>query len=286
MPIKKSSGFSLVELMVALALGLLVLFAMVYVFSNSSKSYSELQKAAQQIENGRLAISLMAEDLRDAGQYGDFVTFPPLPGAPVSLPNPDVDPAPCPDVGDAGFLTDLRNAVPLPVQGYDNVSSSSLPGGLTSCLTSSAVAAVVANSDILVVRRGDTVVLVNPEGSQNGTVVIPATPVANEIYIQTNLADFAIQKGVAASIDKTKTAGNATATLVRKDFTTSPAGSAAGYIRKFRVHVYFVSVCADADCTASYQKHSDVEARRIDVGRRGNRLAHHPAGRGYRESAG
>jgi type IV pilus assembly protein PilW len=242
---RKFSGFSLVELMVALALGLFVVAAMVYVFANSSKSYGELQKAAQQIENGRLAINLLAEDLRNSGQFGDFVTQPPLSGAPVTIPASVL--GPCPSL--ANLLSDFRNSIPFAVQGYNDVAS--FPADLANCLSSSSVAGIVANSDIIVVRRGDTTVLIDPEGSQNGVVTTSATPLLNEVYIQTSLNNFAIQLGGGASIDKTKTADNQSATLLRKDFTTAPAGQAGGYIRKFHVHVYFVSQCADPDCSTS-----------------------------------
>lgn len=247
--VRQSRGFSLVELMVAIAIGLFLVAALTMVFANSSRTYGELQKSAQQIESGRLAVSILSEDIKNAGQFGDFVMQPPISGAPITMPA--ASPDPCVSTGDLAVLKSLlKSALPLHVQGYDDVGS--LPSGLTNCLISSTVAKVSANTDIVVVRRGDTLVLIDPEASQNGgSATTTATPIAGEVYVQSALSDVAVQVGTANSIDKTKTAENQTATLTRKDFTTTPASTTGGYIRKLHVHVYFVSDCADEDCTSS-----------------------------------
>lgn len=237
-----NKGFSLVELMVAIALGLLVVTGLVYVFANSSRSYGELQKSAQQIENGRYAMNVISDDLRHAGYYGDFALLPPLSGAPIGLPGSVPDP--CLSLASASLLTDLRSALPLPVQGYDNQTS--VPSALTECLGGSA--GLKSNTDILVIRRADTAVLVDPDGVQNPSANATAIPTVNEIYIQSSVSDVDMQKGVAQSIDKTKTAANVASTLTRRDFSTSPVGTAAAYIRKYHLHVYFVSNCRETSC--------------------------------------
>lgn len=246
---RQAKGFSLVELMVAIAIGLFLVAGLTVVFANSSRTYGELQKAAQQIENGRLAISILSEDIKNAGQFGDFIMQPPISGAPIAIPG--TSPDPCISTSNlAALKSSLKLALPLHVQGYGDVTS--LPSGLTNCLTSSTVAKVTSNTDILVVRRGDTLVLVDPEASQNGgSATTSATPVAGEVYIQSALTDVAVQVGVAQLIDKTKTAENTAASLTRKDFTITPAGTTGGYVRKLHIHVYFVSDCADADCSSS-----------------------------------
>ena len=52
----RSAGFSLIELMIALTIGLLLLTVLSLILVNSHESNRELQKTAQQIENGRYAI--------------------------------------------------------------------------------------------------------------------------------------------------------------------------------------------------------------------------------------
>jgi prepilin-type N-terminal cleavage/methylation domain-containing protein len=72
-------GFTLVELMVALTIGLLMSFGLIRVFASSSESYQSLSQASQQIENGRYAMQAIGEDLKHAGYYGEYA-FPPAAG--------------------------------------------------------------------------------------------------------------------------------------------------------------------------------------------------------------
>jgi len=104
-------GFSLVELMVALAIGLVLLTLLATVFANSSRSQKEITMAAQQVENGRYAIELLSEDLRHAGFYGPYFSLP----AATALTDP------C-----SLTLADLRAGIALPVQAYNSPASSPL----------------------------------------------------------------------------------------------------------------------------------------------------------------
>src|SRR5947208_2550242 len=77
----KAQGFSLVELMVSLAIGLLLLTALATLFANSSRTQREVGLSAQQIENGRTAIDIVSEDLRHAGFWGYYGGRLSAPGA-------------------------------------------------------------------------------------------------------------------------------------------------------------------------------------------------------------
>jgi prepilin-type N-terminal cleavage/methylation domain-containing protein len=72
-PIACPRGFTLIELMVGLVLGILVCFAVVTLFVNNSRARREIDQASQQIENGRYALDLLRDDLHLAGYYGDLV---------------------------------------------------------------------------------------------------------------------------------------------------------------------------------------------------------------------
>jgi len=63
-------GFSLVELMVALVIGLLVLAAVSTVMVNSKKNYTVQDSLARLQENARVAVDFISRDLRTAGYYG------------------------------------------------------------------------------------------------------------------------------------------------------------------------------------------------------------------------
>ena len=66
-------GFTLIELMVGLLLSGIILFALVTLFGNNSRMRNEIDRATQQIENGRYALDLIRDDLHLAGYYGDVL---------------------------------------------------------------------------------------------------------------------------------------------------------------------------------------------------------------------
>ena len=67
---RRNSGFSMVELMVALTVGLLVLAAVAAVFVNSSKNYKTTDSLARLQENARIAMQVLTNDIRRAGYVG------------------------------------------------------------------------------------------------------------------------------------------------------------------------------------------------------------------------
>jgi type IV pilus assembly protein PilW len=224
-------GFSLVELLVGLTIGLLLVSGFATIFANASHSQAELQKSAAQIENGRYAMELINDDLHLAGFYGDFANLPPQQSStlvvPASLPDP------C-----ATSTASLLAALPLPVQGYDSPASTPI----ASCLGS---ANFLSGTDILVVRRASAAVL--------GATAVPDT---NRIYLQANTDTIDIQAGNAGSaIGTTKKADGATAVIMKKNPATGNLDLAAD-IRIFQVHVYFIAPCSmpnggGANCTGA-----------------------------------
>jgi type IV pilus assembly protein PilW len=123
-------GLSMVELMIAITLGLLIMAALASLFANTSASRKEMDRAAQQIENGRFAMELLSDDLRLAGFYGE------LDVSAVAAPGALVDPC-------STAVADWKLAIKLAVQGYDTGT------GAPTCLP----ADLKAGTDILVVRR-------------------------------------------------------------------------------------------------------------------------------------
>jgi type IV pilus assembly protein PilW len=123
-------GMSLVELMIAITLGLMILGGVVGIFSATSSARNEVERTSRQIENGRYAMEVLTDDLRLAGFNGEL-NFD-LVAPPVSLPDP------C-----STTATDWSTAVPLHVQGYDNGSNP------PACIGSS----LKSGTDIIAVRR-------------------------------------------------------------------------------------------------------------------------------------
>lgn len=67
-------GFTLVELMVAVTIGLLIVAALLALYLNITRTNTEMAKANSLIENGRFAIQLIQNDLIHAGFWGGACT--------------------------------------------------------------------------------------------------------------------------------------------------------------------------------------------------------------------
>lgn len=65
-----SRGFSLVEIMVAMALSVLLLGGVIAMFSSSRASYETTDRLSRIQENGRFALDQLARDIRSAGYVG------------------------------------------------------------------------------------------------------------------------------------------------------------------------------------------------------------------------
>lgn len=63
-------GLTLVELMIGIALGLLVILAVTYVFSASRASYRHQESFSAVQESGRIALEVLGRDIRMAGNPG------------------------------------------------------------------------------------------------------------------------------------------------------------------------------------------------------------------------
>jgi len=66
----RQMGLSLVELMISIALGLLILLGVISIFSASSTNYRFQQSSSAVQESGRIALEVMARDIRMTGFSG------------------------------------------------------------------------------------------------------------------------------------------------------------------------------------------------------------------------
>jgi len=211
---RSQQGLSLLELMIALTIGLGLLAALTTVFVNSSRSQTELARASQQIENGRFAVQTLQDNLWHAGFYGRHIAYTTT--APVALPDP------CSTNIDTGvpLPTPLQNAIVFAVQGYNDPAS--VPTALT-CLSASDF---VATNDILIVRRAES------------RVTPVASLAADTLYLQSvaepyNPTTLQPLKPVIAK-------GNPATAFSQ----ASPTTGELGEIRRFQVHIYFVAPCS------------------------------------------
>ena len=219
-------GLSLIELMIAMTISLLMLLALVGLFAQSSQSQRLQQRAAQQIENGRYAMDTITQDIHLAGYYGQYARY----ADGTVLGDPCI----------TGNAAALFSGLGYPVQGIVVTSSSGVPAVSANCATYLPAANLFPGSDILVVRRADTLALASGNKA-----------VAKEVYLQTNPLAGEIQFGNGAAISTTGSAANSKADGTKADGTNGTGvtimqrdGLTAGLIRKYMVHVYFVAPCS------------------------------------------
>lgn len=130
----KVIGFSLVELIIALGLGLFLIATMVTSTSALFRSGRTIEQIGEVAETSRYLTDLVNTELRLAGFFGQF----------EHMPDPD---AVLPDICSGPLEAGLDNAMAFPVQGLDNISAGQRLCGGDSLLT---------GSDVLLIRRADT----------------------------------------------------------------------------------------------------------------------------------
>ena len=209
--LRASRGFSLIELMIALIIAGILLFGLAVFFVSSSRSFSEAERVSRQIENGRYALSLLSGEIRLAGFYGEVKNVTLLPSTPAPsavIPMPAALPDPC-----ATDYASIKAALPIPMQGVDNVASGTAP---------TCVPDAVTGTDIVVVRRANT------------ATIGAGSAVANGFYTQTtNCATLAPVFQIAQS----------GFTLTDKDCATVMP------IRQYHVYIYYIAPCSVATGT-------------------------------------
>ena len=136
-------GYSLVELMVSLAMGLMILSALLAIYLSGSAAYRNNSQASDLINNGRYALNTLKKESRQAGFIG-FTSMPPEPrNAPLStVITPIGNECLEPGASAGSFVSNLWQGV----WGADDRNPFS---GGKNCLPN------YARGDVLVVRRLD-----------------------------------------------------------------------------------------------------------------------------------
>jgi len=216
-------GFSLVEMMIAMTIGLMICAGLVTIFANTSNTQQELRRTAQQIENGRYAMDVLSQDFQLTGYFGSFRKIV----APATAPDP------CSLV-----LTDIQNSINLPVQAYNAASLTATASLPTSCATYLPTSNLQPGSDVVVIRRADTSYVLKNAATTSGMVYSQANPSMIDIHVSTG-----------ATFDCTNRADGTAATVTRRLQTPNATdicngtASPAGYIRQYHVHIYFIAPC-------------------------------------------
>lgn len=203
---KSQAGVSLVEIMVALTLGLLLLAGMSTLFANNSRARDEIEMSYQQIENGRYAMQALTDELHLAGYLAEFDINS------ANLTLPAVKPDPC-----VTTIADLTASLRLYLQGYDSPASADIP----SCLSD-----VKSGTDIFVVRR----VL----GCVSGSAECAA--VAGAPYFQASLCNDSTELGSGSTSDQFRLSTvDANLNRHKRDCTTLADK------RRYTVRIYYIA---------------------------------------------
>lgn len=155
---RRQAGFTLVELMISLVIGLFIVLALVTLLINVNRNNSELTKTNRVIENGRIALQLLQEDLSHTGFWGGHIPqFDDLAAtvAPADVPT-DV-PDPCLPFTAPWTAAHRTNLVGISAQGYgigSPVPSPSVP--VCASAPTGVINSPKANTDVLVVNHAET----------------------------------------------------------------------------------------------------------------------------------
>ncbi len=237
-PAFQSRGFSLMELMVSMAIAMTLLAALASVFTQSISAREKIDLEGQKIETSRYSLDTLAEDIRLAGYYGTLA--PSLSGATlVNGATPTdwkyVDPCATATGNQAGWDSSTNPIqVPFAIFGYEAHGTGTLPAALTACLNN-----YKTGTDVFVVRRAST-----------STVTAGGTGyVSGETYLQVSTCP----DGSVDVLPAQPPPFIAKATTTSADFNlhslgctpTTPGANAP--VRKLMTRIYYISTCDD--CT-------------------------------------
>jgi type IV pilus assembly protein PilW len=140
------SGFTLIEIMIALTISVALLTVLSLVFVSNNGFRQDVDRASRLVENSSYSMERIVEDFRLAGYYAQFDIVAAL-ALPGGLTVPTTKPDAC-----ATDLPSLTLAMPIAIQGYDGGSTStSLPTLPASC--SAVVTDLRPKSDVVLVRH-------------------------------------------------------------------------------------------------------------------------------------
>lgn len=145
-PLRRIAGLSIVELMVALTIGLILLAALTRLFVSSRSTYTLEEGLARVQESGRFAMEFLAQDIRMAGYAG----------CSANLSSSDVGNIVAPAASATTFNPDG-------LAGYKHTCTSSCTGALSewdpdlpSEYFPSGSITPVTGTDVLIIQRADT----------------------------------------------------------------------------------------------------------------------------------
>jgi type IV pilus assembly protein PilW len=223
----RNRGFTIVEIMVAMAIGLVVSAVVVTMFAGSSKTYKIAESVGELQETGRVAMDALQRDARMVGFRGCNSNN-------VAGISPLVNNI----IGPTSYVNDFATGV----FGYESTGAAWLPAlpAQISPPTAPVPAALPTDSDVLVLRvaTGTPIALSSTMASVTADVPVMAlTGLSNgDKVIVADCARATVFQitGFAGSALQHSTASNSTASVLR-------AFGEDGSVMRFETHAYFVA---------------------------------------------
>ena len=206
-------GFTLVEILVALAIELIILLGLTILLGRTSGNQQELERTIRQLESARFSLDTLSEDVMHAGYFSDFNPDTLLTPASYQTPNPCAI-APTAQGWDTSVSPIL---MPVPIQGIAAAAA-------IACLTSRQ-----PGTEAVVVRRGET-----------GPMIPMGAGRDDNLYIQMARCPLDAQRIRAAAVPSANP--EATFDLRRPDCTTVNDA-----LRRLSQRTYYISTCNDCD---------------------------------------
>jgi len=159
---RRQRGVSLVEIMIAITVGLVLTAGVIQVFVSNKQAYRVQEGLARVQENGRFTLAFITRDVRGSGFLGCAGNATPI-------------------VNTLNDKTSLPWNFASPIQGFEAINpttwwstTASLP------LDASIIVSAQGLTDVLTVRRsvGDPVPVVSPPGTPTGSTTITVTVTA------------------------------------------------------------------------------------------------------------
>lgn len=228
---RRSLGLSLVELMIAMTLGLVVLLAVGQVYLSSSRTYRTQEALSRLQESARYALETLGYDIRMAGQVGcgfdktqsvnvlDDISYGDFFGAPIR------------GIGDGGAIPSPFTATPLRGDAIQVIRADE--ENETSVETHNAASATFGFAEKTTIAKGDVLIVTDCQTAAVFQATGPTTPDETLVH-NTGVAGVA-PGNCTKSLGPKPVATGACATATDKPF---PEGSK---IYKMLNNLYYVA---------------------------------------------
>jgi type IV pilus assembly protein PilW len=238
--IHRQRGLTLVELMVSLALGLVLIGAMLTLLARNSHNSMELERSSRQVENGRYALQRLSEDIHHAGYYGDYLGAPAPSGA---APDPCL-------TATAANMTALKAAMAWRIQASTALATA------PACIDSNDF---VVGSNLLVLRFAHPTVVID----HSWTTLPTGFPADGKTYFQANVDNVLLATSLTSG---SNSPSHYTLRALRS------TGNVSAPVFQYMTRIYFLSPCTrlkagQAHCTSDADDGNPVPSlKMIELG--------------------